>query len=147
MTLLEHYLLGLLFANTLEIWWFKTDLPVHCTKLLRWMGWRRNQPRLWPDDISYRHWYRVAWKRWLSETSELKLGIVKGLVCPGCMSLHVSWIAALSHALVITFTHSWLAAVVFIAAAVTSWPVLVFMTVQLANYLEKPEKKIPDPTT
>ena len=80
-------------ACTFMVWWFTTNLPVRLTKMCRRLGCLPLTED-WPDEITYRFWYRQLWTTWLLNHPRVPALLREGLVCPGCMSLHLSWVAA-----------------------------------------------------
>lgn len=102
-TILPHLLIPLGIASFLSLW-FKADLPVLLTKILRSAGFRKDDREFWPDEIEYRFWIRDQWSRWLSSACrESSVGrfLSHLLNCPYCLGFHASWVSALAVWLVV----------------------------------------------
>lgn len=85
--------------------WFKADLPILLTRLLRGAGFHRRDPAFWPDDSEYKFWIRTQWERWLAShcrTTAAGRTFSKLLNCHYCVSFHLSWIAGVCVAIFIS---------------------------------------------
>jgi hypothetical protein len=138
----EAWLAALLAACTFEMWWFTTSLPVHLTKMLRSLGWRKNDASFWPEALDYKYWMRFQWEEWMVASRSIPEVVRDGLSCPGCFSFHMSYMSG--------FLASWLVSfdtvgrIVFILLASMTLPYLVVMSLEklrLVRRSELPRKK------
>lgn len=92
MTNLEVYIGGALTVSSMLMCWFNTNLPIHIVHVLKILGWRKHDTKIWESDTPIEFWTKVdltSWKQrvlpaWLDELTE----------CPGCLSVHFSfWFA------------------------------------------------------
>lgn len=124
------FVIGQLIACTCMVWWFQTSLPVGLTKLLRSCGWKRHESDFWPEELDYKYWYRQAWEKWLTMNDHIPAVVRDGVTCPGCMSLHLSYVAA---ALLAFEAPLWLCLL-----GAVSWPYGANLGLSLIRRLNRP---------
>lgn len=92
--LIPHLVISLGIASFLAMW-FKADLPVLLTKILRTCGWRKKRADFWPDDIEYEYWIRTQWAKWATVKFPNNPGkaLVHVMNCPYCLSFHLGWLS------------------------------------------------------
>lgn len=103
----HHIIIVLSMASALMLW-FRSDMPVTATKVLRWLGWKKNALAFWPEDpIDYDFWIRDKWSHWAAlRSSGYKPArlFVHLINCPYCCAFHMSWILGLSLGLCVSWT-------------------------------------------
>lgn len=107
----------------------RSDFYVTVTKILRFFGWKKNQPGFWPEDDEYQFWTRSQWVTWASLRSGTSnwfwAGFVHLITCPYCLTIHATWITGL----VLLFAVGWLDALL-----VVCYPVCLIFILRLAKY-------------
>lgn len=83
-------IIGILIVTDILVTWFESGIPALLTRGLWSLGWRRDLPGFWPEDIEDPlTWTRESWVVWVVLTFP-KMGEL--LTCPVCLSRHLTWI-------------------------------------------------------
>ena len=122
-TLVLLWVAGAAIVLDVLITWFWSEFPAHVFRGLWKLGWKRNEPGFWPEDVeSYETWTKDIWSVWINVT---KPALGELLTCSVCLGRHVSWITALG-ILAVAGIQAWPAAL----AGALSWNGII-------NYLLK----------
>lgn len=91
--LVALWVVGLLIVLDALITWFWSEFPAHVFRLLWKMGWKRDEPGFWPEEVeSYELWNRDVWSVWINIKMPARGEL---LTCPVCLGRHLSWLVAL----------------------------------------------------
>ena len=93
MSNIEIYILGSICVNSMMMWWFNTNLPIHIVQVLKKLGLKKDDKEFWESDTPIHLWTQMDFSQWKMRSIPAWLDELTS--CPGCFSMHLSfWTAA-----------------------------------------------------
>jgi len=119
----EHFLV-VGFLATWHTLWFRSTLPPTVFRILWTLGWQRDDPYFWNENIDV----GMTRKQWVDWWSTILVTYFSGfqyflgyqLLCPWCVGFHTSWILG---SILSAVTGQWQ----FLIGGLTFYPISVFV--------------------